>query len=566
MKQGMFVVALAVVLTVSAVGQAVTFTGDVAADFPGDRQFADVSTRDVGIPLNFPPSTISGWDMVAFGASYDAATDTLFLGIDSFGVFGDADGDLDPGNSRPELVMNAGVDHPNFEGTEVFNFQLDLDNDGAFDFAAGLPLIGDITGYTVETHSGLPGDFSAIFNGSPRPGNVGTIAATPSAAFPDLEVTMPNFSDLITEVRGSFDVATDLSMIRVRVFGGSLDDDGLGEDSIEAVIDITPPEDPDGDDPDCTPETWKDNLDKAPKPGEIPNPYGGSPWLCNFDASDPLYWDFCYTYVSWYGFGYFTYEDALCFDGGTGSDLCDAAGCLLREAAAAIWNAVSPCIDYPKSYHDITCDVNSALYSCDLGTIQMLEDDLRACNEACVFPLDCLCDPDDPNDPDGDPECDFFDDFSGGLSGWSNTDGNSFIQDGEFKVHGWSNPYADNCNTYADFIVSTDVKINYIAAAVVFRAQDDQNFYRVRLEYNGKLKITRRQNGSWCTLSYENIGLQSGVDYELEIRTCGNMICVGIDGTVVATICDDAFSSGKIGFRQTGCHQAKFDNFCIVAK
>jgi len=52
---------------------------------------------DVGLPNQFEEGTISGWDMNAIYLDYDIASDTLYVGIDCFGICGDADGDGDPG-------------------------------------------------------------------------------------------------------------------------------------------------------------------------------------------------------------------------------------------------------------------------------------------------------------------------------------------------------------------------------------------------------------------------------------------------------------------------------------
>jgi len=63
---------------------------------------------DVGLPLNAPPGTVSGWDMVDLRLTYDTATDTLYVGINTFGIAGDADGDEGISYSLPYPGRNAG--------------------------------------------------------------------------------------------------------------------------------------------------------------------------------------------------------------------------------------------------------------------------------------------------------------------------------------------------------------------------------------------------------------------------------------------------------------------------
>jgi hypothetical protein len=80
----------------------ITFTGDVPTDFtgPGVLIIPDPSgIGDVGRPLNARPGIVSGWDMVDLRLAYDAAADTLYVGINTYGIAGDADGDGNPGGT-----------------------------------------------------------------------------------------------------------------------------------------------------------------------------------------------------------------------------------------------------------------------------------------------------------------------------------------------------------------------------------------------------------------------------------------------------------------------------------
>jgi len=207
-----------------------TFTGNVTLDFtgPGILTIPDPGgVGDVGLPLNAPPGTVSGWDMVDFRLTYNAATDTLYVGINTFGIAGDADGDGAPGGTSAWLTTNLGTDISNLGSTETIAVYFDLNQDGTFDVIAGVSGTTDISGFTVANFDPLgdPYNPSSAF-GTALPGNTGSYHANPSAAAPDFEFTILNFSTLPGQ-----DAL--LAGFRVWAFMGSLEDDGIGEDSIQ---------------------------------------------------------------------------------------------------------------------------------------------------------------------------------------------------------------------------------------------------------------------------------------------------------------------------------------------
>jgi len=206
-----------------------TFTGDVPTDFtgPGMLTIPDPGgVGDVGVPVNAPPGTVSGWDMVDLRLTYDAAADTLYVGINTFGIAGDADGDGNPGGTSAWLATNQGTDIPNLGSTETIAVYFDLNQDGTFDVIAGVSGNGtDITGFTVANFSGNPWNPAYAF-GTPLPTHTGSYHANPSGADPDFDFTILNFSTLPGQ-----DAL--LAGFRVWAFMGSIEDDGIGEDSIQ---------------------------------------------------------------------------------------------------------------------------------------------------------------------------------------------------------------------------------------------------------------------------------------------------------------------------------------------
>ena len=134
------------------------FTGDVPADFidPLTQSLVDPSGIDVGLAPVFPPGTISGNDMAQLRLFYDPATDILYVGIDTYGIALDVDGDGDPGNASPELQSLSGLDLPDMGGTESFTVSFDIDEDGLYDVNVGVPTNDDITAFQITTFSGNP--------------------------------------------------------------------------------------------------------------------------------------------------------------------------------------------------------------------------------------------------------------------------------------------------------------------------------------------------------------------------------------------------------------------------
>jgi hypothetical protein len=237
-KLSLFAVALLSIATLGT-AQSVTFTGDVLADFPANQLMIDPGGADVGMPPSLAGGT-SGWDIRNLGVSYDDQTDTLYVGIDFAGIAGDADGDGDPANSSAALLVNGGVDLPNMQGSEGFAFAMDLDDDGLLDFVAGIPLGADLSGFTVATYDNTTGVGSSSPTvdpysrfGTTLPSNIGSIFASPSAAAPDIEFTIPNFSELLAQ----FGMGND-GDFGIFAFAGSLEDDGIGEDFVQDIIDV----------------------------------------------------------------------------------------------------------------------------------------------------------------------------------------------------------------------------------------------------------------------------------------------------------------------------------------
>jgi hypothetical protein len=205
---------LAAVVTVAAHRPAlagpITLTGNATNDFTT----ANGSTM---VPVDLGPGMITGptgstanqlvagVDIQNIWFSYNASTDTMSVGIQGYKnvagkeeIFGD-----DSGNTNPALDAN-----PNFGGLKSVAIAFaPVSENAAGKEVAGTPSIiagipqdksqggsGTIDGFTVSKYSanasGLPFSF-----GQSMP-NSGNLAYNPSAAQPDLEFTIKNFSKI----------------------------------------------------------------------------------------------------------------------------------------------------------------------------------------------------------------------------------------------------------------------------------------------------------------------------------------------------------------------------------
>jgi len=232
-----------------------SFTGEVDNDFTDttvDRIFSDPD-GDVGqvpdcVAAGF---TRSGWDFTKIAFHYDCDNDILYVGVGypTGRIGGDAEGDGDPSNTHQCLAGVLGQDLANLSGTESIAIGFDLDQDGSYDWIAGIDdtsgCDGRVARYTCgSTWAGCPPPSG--FGAAPTGGAAYALHACPASGTPDFEFSITNFSTLYTEA--GFPVPNCRTTgndywdwkFDYAAFSGSLSDAGTGEDLAEGTAGFGP--------------------------------------------------------------------------------------------------------------------------------------------------------------------------------------------------------------------------------------------------------------------------------------------------------------------------------------
>jgi hypothetical protein len=137
--------------------------------------------------------------------SYDKASDTLFVGVQTYSITGDADGNGDPGFTDSKMAKAGGVNFAHFGGDKSLTIAFaNVAPDGGVStpsFVAGIPAdksTGDsrnTNDFTVATYTdrgrGLAYSYGTILNN-----HVGSLEVDPSASRPNFEFALTNFSKI----------------------------------------------------------------------------------------------------------------------------------------------------------------------------------------------------------------------------------------------------------------------------------------------------------------------------------------------------------------------------------
>jgi hypothetical protein len=213
---------LALVGQRSACADPINFTGITQTDFSaaniqGNTNYNPVLVMSNPLDLgesSFIPANgwVSGWAVNSVQMSYNTSNDTLYVGLNSFknassqyAIFGDADGNGNPGGASPQMAAAGGIDSPNMGGDKSVAVAFAAYNSaspntpGSPMIIAGIPsnkaLAGTGTdGFTVAQYNGSSGLLQNSFGSAVGGSVTGNLAFNPSSSHPELEFSISNFS------------------------------------------------------------------------------------------------------------------------------------------------------------------------------------------------------------------------------------------------------------------------------------------------------------------------------------------------------------------------------------
>lgn len=222
MKAMRISVLCAVISAATASATVVDFTGVVPFDFGPYLTSSFTDPIDVGLPPQAPPGAISGWEIQEIVFFLSLESDILQIGLDAIGIAGDVDGNGIDGNAAQWLVDNGGVDYLNLFGSESMGIAFDFDGDGTYDIIAGVSGFDDV--HKVCEFSGFS-ELPFLAFGTELPQYDGGHFYNHEAYSPDYELSIIGITDFIDET-------ADEICVDFLAFGGSFEDDGVGEEKV----------------------------------------------------------------------------------------------------------------------------------------------------------------------------------------------------------------------------------------------------------------------------------------------------------------------------------------------
>ena len=176
----------------------------------------------------------------------------------------------------------------------------------------------------------------------------------------------------------------------------------------------------------------------------------------------------------------------------------------------------------------------------------------------------------------------YADDFSTADGGWKTASDEAIkidVQDGalhfaigDLDTIAWSTPQDKR---FGDFVLDVDAQQvagpNDNTYGVIFRYQDDRNFYRLDISGDGYYAVFKRKDGVWTKVQdyAETPAIRQGnATNHLQVIAQGSQFTLNVNGETVKTFSDGDFSSGNVGvtagtlFDNAGVHIA-FDNLKV---
>ena len=150
---------------------------------------------------------INGYAMKDIRLSYDSKTDTLAVAVNFYGIAGNTDGTAN-GGTNPLTIAAGGSNPPHIGGDKSISIAFTPYSAAGTNadpvVVAGVPAnkgvspAGSLDGFDVATVNATALHTSGLGQayGMTLTGNLGNLAYDPSAAHPDFEFTIPNFSKI----------------------------------------------------------------------------------------------------------------------------------------------------------------------------------------------------------------------------------------------------------------------------------------------------------------------------------------------------------------------------------
>ena len=176
----------------------------------------------------------------------------------------------------------------------------------------------------------------------------------------------------------------------------------------------------------------------------------------------------------------------------------------------------------------------------------------------------------------------YADDFSSPNGNWKTVaseaikiaqqDGALHFQIDELDTLAWSTP---KDKRFGDFVLDVDaIQIDGPddnSYGVIFRYQDDRNFYRADISGDGYFALFKYKDGRWTKLQdyVETSAVQQGKSTNhLQVIAKGNQFTLSVNGETVKSFSDGDFPNGNVGvtagtlFDNAGV-QIAFDNLTV---
>ena len=156
----------------------------------------------------------------------------------------------------------------------------------------------------------------------------------------------------------------------------------------------------------------------------------------------------------------------------------------------------------------------------------------------------------------------YSDDFNDAASGWTVSSGEGYAygyEGGEYYVEHAGQTDRARWVTYpgqtfsdltAEIQVRFDTDAGDVSGGLVFRWQDNDNFYRVRIYNTGEYDVKKRLEGEWQPLlnRADSPHIISGTAINtLKVVAVGDLIQIYVNDQYLADVADGSFREGRVG-------------------